>query len=172
MTAQAPAAIPTLGPAYPFHFPPPPYTYFGPPTIAYPPLSCMAPCCAVAYTPCFCPYPSLAYGPHSPYHLPQYPAPAYPHYPTTEGYSEEEEDVEEDEQDGGMNVEEYEEVMEQAEVAEGGEVEEEEEAPFYVLSEEAIALFARSEERRRKEKNRVQLASVLAHIPLFTLIVA
>lgn len=35
------------------------------------------------------------------------------------------------------------------------EEEEEEAEPCYVLSEEAIALFARSEERRRKERNQV-----------------
>ncbi|ELR16815.1 uncharacterized protein ACA1_383460 [Acanthamoeba castellanii str. Neff] len=39
--------------------------------------------------------------------------------------------------------------QEEAQVDEG-----EERTPFYVLSEEAIALFARSDERRRKEKNR------------------
>jgi hypothetical protein len=41
--------------------------------------------------------------------------------------------------------------QEEAQVDEG-----EERTPFYVLSEEAIALFARSDERRRKEKNRVR----------------
>jgi hypothetical protein len=55
------------------------------------------------------------------------------------------------EEEGGMENGDMLTEQEEVQVDEG-----EERTPFYVLSEEAIALFARSDERRRKEKNRVR----------------